>query len=158
MVSLKGHHRLYLLEWSQGQSMLAFAVSVSGPNNGFPALLGVSVRSQLSGIVDLIPHEVKCSGILVCLVEHPEKLGSVDPKSYLHHRGEITFALWRDNTYRDELARIPWCKWTYANLGSLNPSYRVDPCTATNFEHCFESMRKRFSGEPFWVARRLNET
>ncbi len=149
-------HCLELLEWSQGYSLLAFAVSVRGPDDGFPALLGVSVRSRQAGVVDLLPREVERPGTVVCLVEHPEELGDVDDLTQLHYGAEVTFALWSDKTYRSELARIPWRRWDYANLGSPNPNSRVDPCTAAYLEDDFRAMRERHAGEPFWNARRLD--
>lgn len=148
---------LELIECSQAYSLLAFAVAVCGPKQGFPALLGVSVRSQRRGVDDLLPQEVVRPGTIVCLIERPEELGDSDDASGLHYSGEITFALWRDNTYQSELARIPWQGWGYSNLGSTNPYSRVDPCTAAYIEHDFTVMRERYAGQPFWTAHRLDD-
>jgi hypothetical protein len=149
-------YALGLLEWSQGMSLLAFAVSVEGSRDGFPALLGVSVRSRRRGVVDLMPNEVERPGIMVCLIEHPEELGDVDDVRMLRYRGEVTFALWRDRTYQSELARVPWCNWEYHNLWSPNPSNRIDPNTAA-YVSKVEVMRLHYPVEPCWTARRLNE-
>jgi hypothetical protein len=147
---------LELIEWSQAYSLLAFAVSVRGPRRGFPALLGVSVRSRRRGVVDLLPQEAGRPGTLVCLIERPEELGDSDDASGLHYSGEITFALWRDNTFQSELARIPWREWGYSNLESLNPYSRIAPCAAAYIEHDFTAMRERYAGQPFWTAHRLD--
>jgi len=143
-------HSLALLEWSQACSLLAFAVSVRGPEDGFPALLGVSVRSRRAGEVDLSPQEVEHPETMVCLVERPEQLGDVDGTTRLRYSGEVTFALWPDKTYRSELARIPWRGWEYLSCGSHNPDERI--------EHDFTAMRERYASKPFWNARRLQRT
>jgi len=148
---------LALNEWSRAYNLLAFAVSVRGPKHGFPALLGVSVRSRRRGVDDFLPQEVGRPGTMVCLIERPEEVGDSDDASGLHYSGEITFALWRDNTYQHELARIAWRAWAYSNLGSANPYSRVDPCTAAYIEHDFTVMRERYAGQPFWTAHRLDD-
>ena len=137
-------------------SLLAFAISVEGSNDGCPALLGVSVRSRQGGVVDLMPNEVERSRIMVCLIEHPEELGDVADVSKLRYSGEVTFALWKDRTYQSELARVPWRRWEYLNLWSLNPYNRIDPNTAA-YVSKVEDRRMRYPVEPFWTARRLNE-
>jgi len=151
-----GEYSLELLEWAQASSLLAFAVCVRGPEDGFPALLGVSVRSERTGVVDLLSQEVDRSRTIVCLVEHPEDLGDADDPTELYWAGEITFAFWADRTYESELARIPWRAWKYAHLGSLNPYSRVDPCTAAYLESDFTAMRDRFADELFWTAHRID--
>lgn len=151
-------YSLELVEYSQGYSLLAFAVSVRGPDDGFPTLLGVSVRNRYAGVVDLLPQQVDRRGTMVCLVEDPDQLGdSDDTTGHPHYSGEITFALWPDSTYRSELARVPWRPWRYSDLGSLNPYSRVDPITAGSIEDRFTSMRERYAGEPRWLARRLSQ-
>jgi len=151
-------HSLELIESSQAASLLALAVSVRGPEDGFPALLGVSVRSRRSGVVDLLPQEVDHPRTVVCLIEHPERIGDVDRDLQYSYSGEITIALWADSSYETELARIPWRGWGYADPGSLNPYSRVDPCTAAYMEHDFAAMRERYAGELRWVARRVDDS
>jgi hypothetical protein len=148
---------LELIEWSQAAGLLAFAVSVQGPEDGFPVLLGVSVRSRQAGVIDLLPQAVERSGNIVCLVEHPERLGDSGNATAPHCSGEITFALWPDNTFGSEVARIPWRQWTYSSLGAVNSNLRVDACTAAYLDHDFMTMRERYTGALFWIACRPSD-
>jgi len=149
-------YSLELIDYSQGYGLLAFALAVRGPADGFPSLLGVSARNRRAGVIDLLPQEVDRPGTLICLIQEPDQLGDQDDLlGHPHYGGEITFALWPDRTYRVELARVPWQPWRYSDLGSLDPYSRVDPITAGSIEDHFNSMRERYAGEPRWHARRV---
>ena len=141
-------------EYVQAHGLLAFAISVSGPENRFPAVLGVSVRCRRHGVTDLMPCEAIHPGTVICLVEYPNELGDFSLALPLQYTGEITFALWQDNKYQAELGRIPWREWIYADLGGRNPSNRADPCTAGYLDYDFETMRQRYVGKPRWIAHR----
>jgi hypothetical protein len=143
--------QLKIREVSQSHSLLAFAISVSGTEDCFPALLGVSVRSKRSGVVNLMPYEVLRAGLVVCLVEHPSELGNPDLHTSHLYSGEITFAMWHDKTYQAELARIPWREWVYLTHN------RMDACTAAYCEHDFEAMQQRYIGNPHWIAHRMEK-
>lgn len=155
MDAILGNYSLRTVASSQADSMLAVAIEVGGPGRGFPAVLGASTRSPEKGVTDLAWSEVQSPGVIVCLVESPEELGDTDRLNRLSYDGEITFALWRDDRFNLELARIPWYRWNYIHTGSINPYNRVDPNTAGMIETDFESMRRRFRGAPFWTAKRV---
>lgn len=152
----QSQYSLDLIESAQAYSLLAFAVSVGGPNDGFPAVLGVSAKNRQVGVIDLSPQQVDSPGTVVCLIEHPEALADIDDTiGYPHYCGEITFALWADSSFGRELARITWRVWRYADLGSLDPSRRIDPISAGRIEDEFTSMRQRYTGAKTWAARKV---
>lgn len=147
-------YSLRLLECAQGRDLLAFAIATEGPDGGFPALLGVSVRNR-RGVVDLIPREVVGAGSVICLIEYPMELGDRDDRSGLRCSGDVTFALWWDRTYERELARVAWSEWEYFDLWSVDPGHRIDPNTAA-YVAGIHSMRRRYDGVPYWTAGRAN--
>ena len=152
----KAKAQLTFNEYTQGCGLLAFALTVSGSQDCFPALIGVSLRSRRLGVVDLVPHEVLHPGTVICLIEHPADSGDFASVTTLRSMGEITFALWRDNFYRSELARIPWREWAYTDSGNPNPSRRIDPRTAGYLGTDFETMRQRYIGRPHWTAHPIH--
>lgn len=155
MSAVQKDYGLRTIACSQAYSILSIAIEVEGPKGGFPAILGVSTRSPEKGVTDLASNEVQGPGVIVCLMENPEELGDIDSRNALSCDGEITFALWRDDRFDLELARIPWRRWSYIRIDSIDPYNRVDPYTAAMIERNFESMRTRFKGVPFWTAKRV---
>jgi hypothetical protein len=138
---------------SEVNHYLAFNVAVSGTEECFPALLGVSVRSSRAGVVNLVPHEVLHSGTVACLITEPEKLGDVFSATALRYRGEVTFALWRDKTYQSELARAAWREWEHEKCHHHEQ---------IRFGSCYEAYLKsdpdmplRNVDKPHWYADRM---
>jgi hypothetical protein len=87
-------------------------LSIAGPSGEFPLLVGCSLRTPKGEVRDLPAKWLTSPGLALWHfnVDHEFKSEPQDPFSSV--RGEIIFALWRDNSFTERLCDTGWIRWT----------------------------------------------
>jgi len=94
---------------------VSFGLSVDGPPQAFPLVLGCSLRTRDGQVVDVAARYIDSAGVALWDVKADQRfkvgdrgtLGAFDGWS-----GSIIFALWRDHSFRERIVDTGWHDWS----------------------------------------------